>query len=132
MKVEDSLVADLDDPSKPTAERRVWNAVILLAVSDAKSSSTTLRHDVAQWIQTPDFEAVCGYADQDPGQIKRGVQKILAGNHKPLTDRQQAKQDRNQKVLELRQSGSSLEAIAGQVGLSRAGVAKIVDRHSCI
>jgi DNA-binding NarL/FixJ family response regulator len=124
---EDTLHADDDFAAPATPEKRLWTAVLALAVLDARSAVASLRSDVAQWITTSDFERVCELADQPSDMVKRGIRRILddAPKREP-TEKQKAKSDRHQKILELRSKGHSLESIARQTGLSKAGVSKII------
>jgi len=62
---------------KDTAEKRLWNAVLLLAAQDAKAGSAVLRQALNEWIDSPDFEWVCENADQDALSTRRGLLQLL-------------------------------------------------------
>lgn len=122
---EDTYRPDDDFAMPATPEMRLWSAVLALAVMDARSSVASLRVDVAAWLNTPDFERVCELAVQSPESIRQGIQRIL-GHQPQRTVKQQAKLDRQQKVIALHDQGHSLQNIANETGLSKAGVNKIV------
>jgi len=133
---EDSYRPDEDPTSKPTPEKPLWCGVILLAAQDSKSPVTSLRTAVAAWIQTADFITVCGYADQDPESTRKGLQRLLNGPRRQgsslSTKEAQAERNRHakaarlQQITHLRNQGHSLESIARQTGLSKAGVSRII------
>jgi hypothetical protein len=58
-------------------EKRLWNAVLLLAAQDARSAKAPLRAETAAWLSTKDFETVCEWAGQSPETIKQAIEKIL-------------------------------------------------------
>lgn len=56
---------------EPSAEERVWRAVIVQAIMDARSTSTVSGERIAReaaraWFGTSDFYAVCDRAGLDP------------------------------------------------------------------
>lgn len=60
-----------------TPERRLWNAVLLVAAHDAKSTNLAFREDVSEWVHSPDFEWVCENADQDVASTRQRLLNLL-------------------------------------------------------
>ena len=59
------------------AEKRLWNAVLLVAAQDARSAKASLRAETRAWITTKDFETVCEWAGQSSEGIKQAIERIL-------------------------------------------------------
>jgi hypothetical protein len=121
--------SELDDPTKPTAEKRLWVSVIYVAALDARSGDHTLRQDVELWLHSDDFIRVCEFADQDPAFVKRNLERLLNGPIRITelalkTAKREAKAELHEQVISLRQQGLTLDAIAARTGLSKAGVSK--------
>jgi hypothetical protein len=121
--------AELDDTSKPTAERRLWVSVIYVAALDARSGDHTLRRDVELWLHSDDFIRVCEFADQDPASVKRNLQRTISAPARVTemalkTAQREAKVALHEQVIALRRQGHTLNDIAQKTGLSKSGVLK--------
>jgi hypothetical protein len=63
--------------------RRLANAMLLQAISDATSRSAGLRTSAAQWMSRPDefaysFSFICRVLNRDPDDVRRFCQKKLS------------------------------------------------------
>ena len=76
LKASQNNQKDEETPSSH-AEKRLWNAVLLLAAQDARSASASLRAETQLWLMSQDFITVCEWAGQFPEWIKLGIEKIL-------------------------------------------------------
>lgn len=59
------------------AEKRLWNAVLLLAAQDARSAKAALRAETHAWLLTRDFVTVCEWAGHSPDGIRQAIERIL-------------------------------------------------------
>jgi hypothetical protein len=97
-------------------------------MANSRSKSASLLLSLSQWTTTSDVEAVFGNMDQEADYVRWDTQRILNGSPKrEPTAKQQAKADRQEKVIALRAEGHSLEAVAQRTGLSKYGVNKILN-----
>lgn len=60
-----------------TPQKRLWNAVILLAAQDAKAGGALSREELSEWVNSHDFEWVCENADQDVLSTRQGLIDLL-------------------------------------------------------
>ncbi|HTR46702.1 MAG TPA: hypothetical protein VMM16_04870 [Verrucomicrobiae bacterium] len=60
------------------AERRIWLAVITLAVEDWRSGTLRARREAQRFLfdDTNDFERTCAAAGLDPGNLRARLSKI--------------------------------------------------------
>jgi hypothetical protein len=68
----------MNDPD-PTLqpERVLWLHVIAQALIDAASKDPAIKKEVKAWLQTEDFEVVCGMAGMRPEWVKSAATAIL-------------------------------------------------------
>ena len=68
MQKEDSIYAALfDQPGTSlTNERILWLHVLAQSLIDCSVNNKEVREEATEWIGTPDFEEVCGFAMVDP------------------------------------------------------------------
>lgn len=61
-----------------TSERILWMHVVAQALIDASSRDPEIRNDVAQWVDSEDFEVVCGMASLQVDHMSYAFKAILA------------------------------------------------------
>lgn len=59
-------------------ERVLWLHVIAQALIDAASRDKEIRQEIIDWIDTEDFEVVCGMAGMQPSYVRHAANAILA------------------------------------------------------
>lgn len=61
-----------------TSERVLWLHVTAQALIDASSRDKELRQEIADWVDSEDFEVVCGMASLHLGHMRYAFKAILA------------------------------------------------------
>lgn len=125
-KIEDGY---FDDASMETPERNLWAAVVLSALSDAKSTNPDTRARVARWVGGYDFRVVCGYAGVDDEITAEKFRAVLSSRKAPSHQRTLARIERDKRILELLDEGFGVTRIADELGLARATVSNTKRRH---
>lgn len=69
------------------AEKRLWNAVLLLAAQDARSAKAALRAETHAWLLTRDFAIVCEWAGHSPDGIRQAIERILKQKSATTSDK---------------------------------------------
>lgn len=59
-------------------ERVLWLHCVAQALIDASSKRKELRDEIAEWVDSEDFEIVCGMASLDLGHMRYAFKAILA------------------------------------------------------
>ena len=59
-------------------ERVLWLHVVAQALIDASSRDKALRQEIADWVESEDFETVCGMATLHIGHMRYAFKAILA------------------------------------------------------
>ena len=59
-------------------ERVLWLHVVAQALIDASSRDTALREEIADWVESEDFEIVCGMASLHLDHMRYAFKAILA------------------------------------------------------
>lgn len=59
-------------------ERVLWLHVVAQALIDASSRNKELRQEIAEWIESEDFETVCGMASLHLDHMRYAFKAILA------------------------------------------------------
>lgn len=62
-------------------ERVLWLHVVAQALIDAASRDPEIRDEVAEWVDTEDFEIVCGMASLHLGHMRYAFKAILADHN---------------------------------------------------
>ena len=53
-----------------TSESALWRSVLGQAIKDVYDTRARVRAETMAWLTTPDFEAVCHFADVEPDQMR--------------------------------------------------------------
>ena len=62
-------------------ERVLWLHVTAQAMIDASSRNKELRQEIADWVESEDFEIVCGMASLQIDHMRYAFKAILADNN---------------------------------------------------
>lgn len=61
-------------------EQRLWISVVMQSAIDAASTHKRIKREVIQWLNSEDFEVVCGMAGMSPVQVSHDINAILAAD----------------------------------------------------
>jgi len=67
-----------DPGTSLTSERILWAHCVAQALIDASSRNKELRQEIAEWVDSEDFEIVCGMASLHIGHMRYAFKAILA------------------------------------------------------
>jgi len=71
-----------NDPGESlTSERILWAHCVAQALIDASSRNKELRQEIADWVDSEDFEIVCGMASLHLDHMRYAFKAILADNN---------------------------------------------------
>ena len=76
----DTIEGETMTQRKDTPEKRLWNAVILLAAQDAKAASRASQDELNEWVYSHDFELICEHADQDVANTRQCLLHLLSAS----------------------------------------------------
>lgn len=62
-------------------ERVLWLHVVAQALIDASSRNAELRQEIADWVESEDFEIVCGMASLQITHMRYAFKAILTDNN---------------------------------------------------
>lgn len=72
----------LDSPGTSLANERIlWMHVVAQALIDASSRDPALREEIAEWVDSEDFEIVCGMAALHLEHMRHAFKATLADNN---------------------------------------------------
>lgn len=78
-KEQSVYIALFNDPGQSlTSERVLWLHCVCQALIDASSRNKELRQEIADWVDSEDFEVVCGMASLHIGHMRYAFKAILA------------------------------------------------------
>ena len=61
-----------------TSELELWKAVLFQAILDCASQNDKERLEVAQWVDTQDFDTVCEFADMNAPMLAMEINNLLS------------------------------------------------------